>query len=138
MLGAQPSLLLPHEVAVGRPALGHNRPVKLEVASYAVASLRRNEKDWVTMARLAVYNVMNGNVEEGLAGIRTAVTEGAFLDEVHYYNAVILAQLGQDAPALDALQQAIDRGYPVRSIAADPQFIEFRSDARFARMIEEQ
>jgi TolB-like protein/Flp pilus assembly protein TadD len=120
---------------------GHDEEARAaydKAATYAVATLRRNEKDWVTMARLAVYNVMNGNVEEGLAGIRTAVTEGAFLDEVHYYNAVILAQLGQDAPALDALQQAIDRGYPVRSIAADPQFIEFRSDARFARMIEEQ
>jgi hypothetical protein len=100
--------------------------------------LQRNEKDWVTLARLAMYNVMSGAVDDGLAKIRIAVNEGPFLNEVHYYDAVILAHLGQDARALDALQHAIDQGYPVRLIAADPQFIELRNEARFASMIEEQ
>jgi hypothetical protein len=85
-----------------------------------------------------MYNVMRGAVDDGLARIRIAVTEGVFLNQVHYYDAVILAHLGQDTLALDALQRAIDRGYPVRLIAADPQFIELRNDARFGSMIEEQ
>jgi TolB-like protein/Flp pilus assembly protein TadD len=109
-----------------------------QAAAYAAATLQRNEKDWVTLARLAMYDVMSGAVDDGLARIRMAVTEGAFLNEVHYYDAVILAHLGQDALALDALQHAIDRGYPVRLIAADPEFIELRNDARFGSMIEEQ
>ena len=109
-----------------------------KAAAYAAAMLQRNEKDWVTLARLAMYNVMRGAVDDGLAKIRIAVTEGAFLNQVHYYDAVILAHLGEDALALDALQRAIDRGYPVRLIAMDPQFIELGNDARFGSMIEEQ
>jgi TolB-like protein/tetratricopeptide (TPR) repeat protein len=120
---------------------GHEEEARFaygRATAYAIAMLERNEKDWVTLARLAMYNVMSGAVDEGLTRIRTAVTKGAFLGEVHYYDAVILAHLGRHELALDALQRAIDRGYPVRLIAADPQLNGLREDPRFDSMTQQE
>jgi TolB-like protein/class 3 adenylate cyclase/tetratricopeptide (TPR) repeat protein len=108
-----------------------------KAAILAAAVLERNDKDWVTLGSLAVYEVMNGAVDEGQEKIRIAVNEGAFLGEVHYYDAVIRDHLGQRDLAIDALQRAIDRGYSVRLIARDPQFNDLRNEARFARLIQE-
>lgn len=103
----------------------------------AKAVLERNERDWTTLASLAVYNVMNGAIEEGLEQIEIAVVEGRHLYEVHYYDAIIHAHLGRQEHALDALERAIALGSPVRMIARDPQFMELKDNDRFRSIIEQ-
>jgi len=108
-----------------------------KAAELALAVLERNKRDWVTLARLAMYNVMNGAIEEGVKRITIAVAEGSHLSEVHFSDAVIHSQLGQQEQALDALERAIDLGSPAQMIARDPQFANLRGDDRFESLIGE-
>lgn len=105
----------------------------IELAS---AALERNERDWLSNARLAMYIVMSGDKGEGLKRIRTSVVEGAEIDEVHFYDAVIRSQLGQTQQALDALERAIELGYPVKLIASDPRFVNIRAEQRFIDLVD--
>ena len=77
-------------------------------------------------------------IEEGVERIRTAVAEGAHLSEVHFYDAVIHAQLGQREQTLDALGRAVELGSPVQVIVREPQFADLREDERFRRLIGER
>ncbi len=104
----------------------------------AEAVLERNPRDWVTLSRLALYNVMNGAVDLGLARITTAVSEGTHLADVNYHDAIIRWQLGQREQALDAIERAIATGAAPRMIATDPQFVALRSDDRFRRLVAKQ
>jgi len=107
-----------------------------KAAELAAAVLERNERDWVTLARLAAYNVFNGDIKQGLERITTAVAQGSQLYEVNYYDAVIQAHLGNHDRALDALERALELGSPVRMIARDPLFTQLRDDVRFRSLIE--
>lgn len=107
-----------------------------EAIEKAMAVLERNPRDQVTNARLALYHVMIGDTDEGLRRIGISVAEGAQIDEVHFYAAGIYAHLGQKQQALDALEIAIELGFPVRLIANDPQFTTLRSEERFINMLE--
>jgi serine/threonine-protein kinase len=109
-----------------------------KASELATAVMKRNDRDWVTLARLAVYNVVNGDIDLGEKEITVAVAKGAHVDEVHFYDAVIHMELGQQELTLDALQRAIDLGFPVRLIARDPQFNKLRNNERFRTMIGEQ
>ena len=111
----------------------YNKAIEL-----SAAVLDRNDRDWVTLANLAMYNVMNGTIDEGVKRITISVAEGAHLDEVHFYDAIIHIQLGQQQLALDALERAIKLGFPARLIARDPQFTDLKGDERFGNMIGER
>ena len=101
----------------------------------ATASLARNERDWVSNARLAMYIVMSGEEDEGLKRISVSVAEGAEIDEVHFYNAVIRSRLGQQQQALDALERAVELGYPVTLLANDPRFVDLKATQRFIDLV---
>lgn len=100
--------------------------------------IERNPRDWLTMARLAVYNVMVGDTAAGLQRIRTAASEGSHVPDVHYFDAVIHATLGQSEQALDALERAIDRGTPVRMISTDPEFDSLKNSDRYRALVATQ
>jgi TolB-like protein/class 3 adenylate cyclase/Tfp pilus assembly protein PilF len=102
------------------------------------ASLEQNPRDWITMARVAVYNVMLGAIEQGVTKIETAVAEGSHISDVHFYDAVIHAQLGQEEQALDALERAVRLGFPVRLIAGNPLFTGLFENGRFKSLVEEK
>jgi len=102
----------------------------------ASAAMERNERDWATLAGLAMYNVLTGAVEQGVKRITMAVDEGSHLYEVNYYDAVIHAHFGNNDQALRALERALERGSPVRMVARDPLLADLRDDVRFNRLIE--
>lgn len=101
----------------------------------AESVLERNPGDWVTLSRLAVYNVVTGATELGVSRITNAVTEGAHLSDVHYHDAVIRSHLGQTEQTLDAIEKAIATGSSVRMIANDPQFVGLHSNERYQQLI---
>lgn len=109
-----------------------------KAAELAEDVLERNERDWVTLATLAMYNVMRGDTETGNEQIRIAVTDGAHLDEVHYYDAIIHMHLDRPGRAIESLRRAVARGFPKRLIARDPQFAALKRDERFNAIIDEQ
>ncbi len=109
----------------------YNKAIEL-----ATASLARNERDWLSNARLAMYIVMSGEEDEGLKRIRVSVAEGAEIDEVHFYDAVIRSRLGQTQQALDALERAIELGYPVKLIANDLRFVNIKAEQRFIDLVD--
>jgi hypothetical protein len=57
---------------------------------------------------------------------------------VHFFDAVIHAQLGQEEQALDALERAVRLGLPVRLIAGNPQFADLFENERFKSLVGEK
>lgn len=100
--------------------------------------LEQNPRDWITLSRLAVYNVVNGATETGLEQIQTALNEGAHLSDVHFHEALIRSHLGQKEQTLDALERAVETGSPVRLIAAEPQFMDLHGNRRFQELVEQE
>jgi len=54
---------------------------------------------------------------------------------VHYYDGLLKFRRGDMVAAIKALRSAVDMGYPVAMLAADPLLGDLRSDDRFARLI---
>jgi tetratricopeptide (TPR) repeat protein/TolB-like protein/DNA-binding winged helix-turn-helix (wHTH) protein len=54
---------------------------------------------------------------------------------VHYYKALIINETGATSDALDALRQAVDLGYPIAMLAADPLFRELSNNPQFGQII---
>ena len=104
----------------------------------AEAVLAQNPRDWVTLSRLAVYNVAIGATEQGLEQIEVALTEGAHLSDVHFHNALIRSHLGQREQTLDAIERAIETGSPARMIAAEPEFANLRENPRFQELVAQE
>jgi Flp pilus assembly protein TadD len=100
--------------------------------------VERNPRDWLTMAGLAVYNVMVGDTATGLQRIRMAASEGSHVPDVHYFDAVIQMKLGRSEEAMDALERAIDLGTPERMISTDPEFESLENDARYKKLVDKQ
>jgi tetratricopeptide (TPR) repeat protein len=115
-----------------------SRSAYVRAIAAAEAVLERNPKDWVTLSRLAVYDVMTGATELGLTRIITAVAEGAHLSDVHYHDAVIRWHLGQQEQTLDALERAIATGSPVRMITNDPQFADLHDNERYRKLVDKR
>ena len=55
---------------------------------------------------------------------------------MHFYDAVIRSRLGQNQQALDALERAIELGYPVKEIANDPRFVDLKAAQRFIDLVD--
>ena len=54
---------------------------------------------------------------------------------VRYYDGLLKHGRGETPAALDALQLAVDMGYPPRMLAADPLLADLHQDARFAGLV---
>jgi tetratricopeptide (TPR) repeat protein len=104
-------------------------------ARLAEAVMERDPGDWTTLAALATYNVFSGEAARGLEQIETAVSKGAHIDEVHYYDAVINSHFERDERALAALERAVALGLPINLVARDPQFTRFDDKSRFQQLI---
>jgi hypothetical protein len=54
---------------------------------------------------------------------------------VHYFSAVTLAATGNSDKALDAIEKAVELGYPTTLLAMDAGLAELVSDNRFKALI---
>jgi len=70
---------------------------------------------------------------------RTLIDQALYLAPndpyAHYYDALLRFQRGESLVALNALREAVDKGYPVEMLAADPLFSGFHDDERFERLV---
>ena len=56
---------------------------------------------------------------------------------VRYYDGLLKNLAGETTAAINALQQAVDRGYPSRMLAADPLLFELLGESRFKAIVGE-
>ncbi|HYB93544.1 MAG TPA: protein kinase [Vicinamibacterales bacterium] len=87
------------------------------------------------IARLAVYQAKAGDDAAAMRSIKRAMTLAADDQQVLQRAAVVHALADRTGPAIDAIAQAIAKGYSRRLIAEDEDFARLRPIPRFAAMV---
>ena len=94
-----------------------------------------NPRDFLNVARLAVYEAKLGHHDEAARLASRAVAGSPGNPEITYRQAVVHTLAGRLDEALRALGAAIGQGYSVSFIAGDDDFATLRKRAEFARLI---
>lgn len=84
---------------------------------------------------LAWARQMLGDVDEALALIQRALSVAPKNPYSHYYLALVLTMNGDHDAAVRALNQAVELGYPVMMLTAEPYLEPLRSQREFRRLI---
>ncbi len=78
---------------------------------------------------------MLGDSDAAQAGVARGLTIAPTNPFGFYYDALIKTQLGDYSVAVDSLKAAIENGYPVTMLAAEPYLDELRSDDDFQSLV---
>ncbi len=98
--------------------------------------LARNPRDDIIKSNLAVYNVLVGAVDKGVAWMDSALLSRPNESKIHFSNAILQSLLNNEVKALDALERAVGLGcYPKKLINADPRFAGLKNHARFQKLV---
>lgn len=97
--------------------------------------LEVNPDDIESMTFLAWAFAMQGQSEEALAYVNRAVELDPADPYSHYFDALVKLKGGRAADAVAALEIAVQSGYPVAMIAAEPILKELRQDSRFVSLL---
>jgi tetratricopeptide (TPR) repeat protein/TolB-like protein len=89
------------------------------------------------MTSLAWTTAMTGDVDRGVELAQRAVELDPAYPYSHYYEALVQVRAGRPDEAIDACRLALQGGYPVAMLAAEPMLDELRGDPRFARLVAE-
>ncbi len=104
-------------------------------AELARGALRVNPDSVETRTQLAFYLVRQGETEKARTEIETAGTPPDGDLYSHYYAALVYKELGDFAQAVAQTRKAIEEGYPVTLLKADPEFaVLLRDPALSAEM----
>jgi tetratricopeptide (TPR) repeat protein len=106
-------------------------------ANYAEAAIEINAKDARAMYYLASYLAHLGRFEEAARWSRQALDLAPEDAAAHYFAAVVASLSNNDAAAIDALANALQRGYSQRIIRQDPYFQAYLESARLAEWLQE-
>jgi serine/threonine protein kinase/tetratricopeptide (TPR) repeat protein len=110
-------------------------PAYQKAAALARDGLRVNAKDYQLLGNLATYEAKSSNTKQAKRDLEKALSL-APKDAQLMYNAAIVNHLaGQQTKALDYLRRALDGGYPVESIRADPEWTAWKSDPAFQQLV---
>lgn len=101
----------------------------------ARSDLRINSDNPETLSYLAWSLTMTGAIEEGLQYAKKALGIDAGDPYSYYYVGLILLQNGQPDAAIDALQSALENGYEVTMLAAEPYVQPLRASERFRDLL---
>ena len=94
-----------------------------------------NPKDGSTWMQLAFYYTRLGNAARSAPAKASALVIGSDDVFVQYYGALIALEEHNVTAALDFLHRALDLGYPVQMVRADPQFARLFRDERFQHLL---
>jgi len=97
--------------------------------------LARNNRDAATLLDLAWITAMLGRLDEAQQLISTALALAPTDPYVHYYDALVRAQMGDTENALDRLETAVEMGYSRALIRAEPHLTALHGNARFAALV---
>jgi TolB-like protein/Flp pilus assembly protein TadD len=94
-----------------------------------------NASDAQIMATLSQYHARLGNVERAMELVSQAEALQPQNMYVHYFSAVTYAVTGKTEAALDAIERAINLGYPITLLAVDVGLSAVATDERFRQLI---
>ena len=97
----------------------------------ATVSLQVNPNDPYITMDVAWINAMLGRTERAREFMNKSLVLAPEDPYTHYYNALVLLKSGDSNAALNALESAINLGYPPRIMAAEPHLKALRHDPRF-------
>ena len=101
----------------------------------AIRRVSVDPKDANTWMQLAFYYVRLGETARSTPCKTRALELGADDVFVQYYAALIAIEEHNVTGALDALRRAIDLGYPLQMVRADPEFSSLLQDERFQHLL---
>jgi tetratricopeptide (TPR) repeat protein len=110
-------------------------PMYQNAASLAARQLAVNPANADVLAALGHYHAGLGEPERALDYTRRAVAAAPGDMYVHYFSALTLSQLGREADAIDALQRALDSGYPAGLVAVDAGFDRLAGSEQFRSLL---
>jgi Flp pilus assembly protein TadD/TolB-like protein/DNA-binding winged helix-turn-helix (wHTH) protein len=117
-------------------AAPENARTAFEKAEQLAEEQRRiNSRDADTMVDLAWIKAMLDRFDEAGALASSALEVAPEDPRVHYLNALILARRGDSTAAIDSLETAVQLGYSLALIAAEPHLRSLRGERRFQELI---
>ena len=106
-------------------------------AELAEKNLAVNPRDAARLYELAWATAMLGNLEYAGELIDRSKSIDPNDPYVHYYDGLLRSREGQSNAAIDALQRAIDLGYPTKLLAAEPYLEDLHEVERFSALVSE-
>jgi Flp pilus assembly protein TadD len=94
-----------------------------------------NRNDTESLMYLAWASAMTGKLDEAAAHASQAVELDPADPYSHYFDAIVKLKRDEVGAALDALQLAVDTGYPVAMLAAEPILKELQQNTRFVKLL---
>ena len=94
-----------------------------------------NREDIESMTFLAWSSAMAGSFETASVFSKQAVDLDPADPYSHYFRALVLLEMGDVGGALDSIKDAMDNGYPVAMLAAEPILRKLQQDSRFVSLL---
>jgi len=94
-----------------------------------------NPKDVESMTFLAWSSAMTDSFETASVFSEQAVQLDPADPYSHYFRALVLLEMGDADGALESVKDAIETGYPVAMLTAEPILGELRQDSRFVSLL---
>jgi serine/threonine protein kinase/tetratricopeptide (TPR) repeat protein len=108
-----------------------------QAISLALKAIRVNPQDASTLGYLAMYYAKSGDSKQGLEFIRRARSIDPKDNELMYKQAVTYTIAGQQADAVQALQDALKSGYPAALVKNDPELKPLEGNPEFGKSLAE-
>ncbi len=100
----------------------------------AEGQLAVNRRDAETIIDLAWIKAMLGKMEDAEELIVRAQRLAPSDPYVHYIHGLVLTRLEERTAAMEALETAVEMGYPLVMLAAEPHLEVLREQPRFAAL----
>jgi superkiller protein 3 len=110
----------------------YDTAIRLAFKAYQV-----NSQDPSTLGGLAIYYAKKGDLNRAKDFITRARAIDGNDNALIYYEALIQAISGNQAEALKALRNALQKGYPPEFAKSEPEFASLRSSPEFEKLIKE-
>ena len=101
----------------------------------ATATLAVNRKDAESTIDLAWIKAMLGKMDEAQDLIEKAEKLTPNNPYIHYIHGLVLARLGERSEALAKLETAVEMGYPLVMLAAEPHLADLKEGPRFLALV---
>ena len=106
-----------------------------QAIALAFKAFQVNPRDPSVLGSLALYHARKGDTNQALQFIGRARAIDSKSVSLAHKEAVIYALAGKQAEALQSLKQAVENGYSVKEVDADPDFKELRSSPEFQKLL---